>query len=53
LLIESDPDPSHRVHRVIDLFDIGVPTRAMKELEAEYKKHKDDLFAQIAAEPTP
>ena len=48
LLIASDNNPEHRRSRIFDLFQHGVPTRAMRELADEYDKYREKLFLQIS-----
>lgn len=51
ILKASEPVPEKRLGRVVDLFKIGVPTRAMSFLEADYNELRNELFADIAGTP--
>lgn len=47
MLQAAESEPSARFDRIVDLFDAGVPTRAMTDLRAEYEGLRQELFAQI------
>lgn len=49
MLIEAEADASRRRSRIVDLFEEGVPTRAMRELAEEYEQLRTQLFTQIEA----
>lgn len=47
MLKAAEPDAAARRGRIIDLFDLGVPTRAMEQLNTEYEALRVELFEQI------
>lgn len=47
MLKAVESDPRARFNRIVDLFNAGVPTRAMTNLRAEYEELREELFAQI------
>ncbi|WP_124983268.1 hypothetical protein [Ralstonia solanacearum] len=49
MLNTAESDPKARVDRIVDLFNAGVPTRAMTTLRAEYEELREELFTQIDA----
>jgi len=48
LLIDADPSPERRRSRIVDLFQHGVPTRAMREMADDYEKLRERLYSQIS-----
>lgn len=53
MLNAAESDPSRRRERIVDLFELGVPTRAMQELNDEYQELREELFTQIGAPDAP
>lgn len=51
MLKAAESSPTARLGRIVDLFNAGVPTRAMKELRAEYAALRADLFTEILETP--
>ena len=49
LLRKAEKNPDSRAGRIIDLFVEGVPTRAIKELSADYEKYRTGLYEKIKA----
>lgn len=47
LLLAAEPDPQQRLARIVDLFALGVPTRAMQDLADEYSVLRNELMDQI------
>lgn len=47
MLRAAESNPRARFGRIVDLFNAGVPTRAMTTLRAEYEELRDELFSQI------
>lgn len=47
MLRAAEDSPSERFNRIVDLFNAGVPTRAMTHLRAEYEGLRQELFQQI------
>ncbi len=47
MLKAAETNPSARFDRIVDLFNAGVPTRAMTNLRAEYEELRQELFTQI------
>lgn len=52
MLKAAESNPRARFDRIVDLFNAGVPTRAMTDLRAEYEELRDELFAQIEESAT-
>ena len=47
-MLEAAEDvPRARFERIVDLFKVGVPTRAMMHLREEYQELRKELFKQI------
>lgn len=49
MLHAAESNPHARFDRIVDLFNAGVPTRAMTNLRAEYEELRQELFTQIDA----
>lgn len=47
MLKAAEDNPRARFGRIVDLFNAGVPTRAMTHLRAEYEELRQELFQQI------
>lgn len=47
MLKAAESNPRARFDRIVDLFNAGVPTRAMTNLRAEYEELREELFTQI------
>lgn len=47
VLTKAVAEPARRRDRIVDLFVLGEPTRAMKELNAEYEELRNELFIQL------
>ena len=47
MLKAAEKTPRARLDRIVDLFNAGVPTRAMTELRDEYMQLRDELFDDI------
>lgn len=47
MLKAAEDNPRERFGRIVDLFNAGVPTRAMTHLRAEYEELRQELFQQI------
>lgn len=47
MLKAAENNPPARFERIVDLFNSGVPTRAMISLRAEYQELRAELFKQI------
>lgn len=47
MLKAAENNPRARFDRIVDLFNAGVPTRAMTNLRAEYEELRQELFTQI------
>jgi ABC-type nitrate/sulfonate/bicarbonate transport system ATPase subunit/predicted nucleic acid-binding Zn-ribbon protein len=51
VLKAAESNPTARLERIVDLFNAGVPTRAMTELRTEYEALRKDLFTEILETP--
>jgi len=51
LMIAAEKNYTKRVARIVDLFTLGMPTRAMKDLAGEYDRYKKTLIKQITRKP--
>lgn len=47
MLKAAEDVPRARFNRIVDLFQAGVPTRAMTDLHVEYQELRNELFKQI------
>ncbi len=48
LLIAADNNTASRRNRIVDLFMLGVPTRAMLELSRDYDRYRNELYEKIS-----
>lgn len=51
LMIAAEKNYGKRVGRIVDLFILGMPTRAMRDLASEYNRYKNALIRQITRKP--
>ncbi len=51
VLKAAESSPPARLRRIVDLFNAGVPTRAMTSLRTEYEELRTELFTEVLETP--